>query len=299
MKIRIGSRGSNLALWQAHWVSEAVAKLGAQSEIVIIKTTGDARMDRFSAIDTKGIFIKEIEEALLAREIDLAVHSLKDLPTILPAKLTLAAIPVREDPADVLIATASVSSLATLGAGARVGTSSPRRVSQLRALRPDLRPQEIRGNVETRIRKVDGGEVDAVILAYAGVHRLGLDNRINAKLGLDTMLPAPGQGALALEIHEENSELAKLLESLNHPPTRSAVEAERLLLEGLGGGCRLPLGAYASWRENRLALKAVIGNPDTSQILRVEAVGASPREVSENAAQSLLSQGVLEWLRHE
>ena len=296
MKIRIGSRGSNLALWQARWVSDQLCKLRIESEIVVIKTTGDVNLNRFSAISTKGIFIKEIEEALLRGEIDLSVHSLKDVPTVLQDKLTLAAIPEREDPADVLIASDGVTSIAALPKNARVGTSSPRRVCQLKALRPDLQPWEIRGNVDTRIRKVKNHEVDAVILAYAGVHRLGMDEHISAKLRPEEMLPAPGQAALAVEIGQENIALGKILSALDHEPTRSATAAERLLLEKLGGGCRLPLGALASWQENQLHLRAAIGKPDGRGILRGDVTGDSPSDAAERMADFLLSHGLAEWL---
>ncbi|MBI2822779.1 MAG: hydroxymethylbilane synthase [Acidobacteria bacterium] len=299
MKIRIGSRGSNLALWQARWVCERLRGLGAEPDIVVIRTTGDARLDRFAAIATKGIFIKEIEEALLRREIDLAVHSLKDLPTILPQGLMLAAIPERQDPADVLIASGAAAGISDLAPAARVGTSSPRRICQLRARRPDLQAVEIRGNVETRVRKVDNGEVDAVVLAFAGIHRLGLDHRITARLELAEMLPAPGQGALAVETHAESGELNALLQQLDHPPTRSATGAERLLLERLGGGCRLPLGALARWKDGRLVLEAVIGKPDGSEILRGASSGTGAEDAAEQMAQFFKSRGAMEWLESE
>ena len=290
MRARIGSRGSNLAVWQARWVADALARLKLPSEIVIIKTTGDRRLERFSTIDARGMFIKEIEEALLRREIDLAVHSLKDLPVALPAKLLLAAIPERENPADVLIAGQPAGSIAALAAGARVGTSSPRRIAQLRALRPDLQIVEIRGNVETRIKSMDDGRTDAVVLAFAGVHRLGMDHRIGAMLDFKEMLPAPGQGALALETHEENRELNALLRSLDHMPTRTATEAERLLLEKMGGGCRLPLGALAQWQGDTLHLQAVIAKPDSGELLRAEAAGDSAEEAAEKVSTSFASR---------
>ncbi|HEV8129939.1 MAG TPA: hydroxymethylbilane synthase [Acidobacteriota bacterium] len=297
MKIRIGSRGSNLAMWQARWVSDQLCRLHIDCEIVIIRTTGDANLNRFSAIFTKGMFIKEIEEALLRGEIDLAVHSLKDVPTALPNKLILAAIPERDDPADVLIAADGVTSIATLAENARVGTSSPRRVCQLRALRPDIQVQDIRGNVETRINKVERGEVDAVVLALAGVRRLGLNARISAKLGPEEILPAPGQGALVVEMREENLDLKQTLRYMDHAPTRSATDAERLLLEKLGGGCRVPLGALALWQGNSLRLQAVIGRPDGSEILRGEVTGSSPGAVAEEMAEFFLARGVKEWLQ--
>lgn len=296
MTIKIGSRGSNLALWQARWVRDALRKLDITSEIVVIKTTGDAHLDRFSAIQTKGIFIKEIEEALLCREIDLAVHSLKDLPTMLHEKLVLAAIPEREDAADVLIAAGDATSIASLPRNARVGTSSPRRIAQLRAQRPDIQAVEIRGNVETRIRKVDHKEVDGVILAFAGIHRLGLDGRISAKLTPEEMLPAPGQAALALETHQGNQQLNAALRRLDHPPTRSATHAERLLLEKLGGGCRLPLGALARPQDDQLFLQAVVGRLDTLEILRGAAMGTSAEEVAEEMADFFKTEGALQWL---
>ncbi len=271
-------------------------KLRIDSEIVVIKTTGDANLNRFSAISTKGMFIKEIEEALLRGEIDLAVHSLKDVPAVLPERLTLAAIPEREDPADVLIASDGVTSIAALPKNARVGTSSPRRICQLRALRPDIQPLEIRGNVETRIRKVESQEVDAVILAFAGVHRLGMDEHISAKLTPEEMLPAPGQGALAVEVHQDNLSLRHTLGALDHEPTRSTTETERLLLERLGGGCRLPLGALARWQDNRIHLQAAIGKPDGQGILRGEVTGDSPSDAADRMADFLQSRGLSEWL---
>jgi hydroxymethylbilane synthase len=252
--LTIGSRGSQLALWQAHYIAGELAKLGVETRIEIIKTTGD-HLQTASLTQTggKGLFTKEIEEALLNGQIDLAVHSLKDLPTESPEGLTIAAVPVRANPHDAIVG----ATLATLKHGALVGTSSPRRSAQLRLLRPDVRTEPIRGNVDTRLRKQHSGEFDAILLAAAGLQRLGLQHEIAEVFTHEQLCPAPGQGALGLQTRENDAAQA-LCRRLNHEPTSQAVRAERAVLAGLGGGCQLPMGAYAVASGDTLTLSAVV-----------------------------------------
>src|SRR5271155_4607166 len=241
--LTIGSRGSQLALWQARWIQARLQSFGVESRIEIIHTTGDKILDvALSKVGTKGLFTKEIEEALLSGAIDLAVHSLKDMPTDLPDGLTLAAIPEREDPRDAMVG----RSLNTLAPKAKVGTSSLRRAAQLRAKRPDLEIENIRGNVDTRLRKLDEGQYDAIVLASAGLSRLGWENRIAELLDPDVMCPAVGQGALAVETRVDGGMALEIAERLEHPESRIAVTAERAVLRAMGGGCQVPIGAYAT-----------------------------------------------------
>jgi hydroxymethylbilane synthase len=251
----------------------------------------------------KGIFLKEIEQALLAGEMDLAVHSLKDMPTEQPEGLTIGAVFERGDPRDVLIAREGLS-LEILPRGARVGTGSPRRSAQLRVVRPDLRLLDLRGNVETRLRKLDEGQYDAVILAAAGLVRLGLASRITEYLSPSILLPAVGQGALAVEIREDDSEMKQLVRPLEHNPTRIAVEAERTFLRAFGGGCRVPITAYASVRGDQLVLEGMVACSDGSRLLRDQLVGdaARPEEIAQGLAERLLQRGadeILQKTRHE
>jgi hydroxymethylbilane synthase len=248
----IGSRGSQLALWQARFIASQLAESGVESRIEIIKTTGD-RMQTASLVQAggKGLFTKEIEEALLAGDIDLAVHSLKDLPTESPEGLTIASIPQRANPFDAV----SGRRLAELPYGARVGTSSPRRAAQLGILRPDLKIEPIRGNVDTRLKKLHADEFDAILLAVAGLQRLGLENEIAEILSAEQVCPAPGQGALAVQTRL-NDPAQAVCARLNHAPTMHAVCAERAVLAGLGGGCQLPVGAYAVVDGDTLTLYA-------------------------------------------
>lgn len=268
----IGSRGSQLALWQARWVQERLGALGVETRIEIIKTTGDGLTSvPLSAVGVKGLFAKEIEEALLARQIDLAVHSLKDLPTELPSGLEITAIPEREDPRDVLIG----RKLAELREGARVGTSSLRRSTQLCRLRPDLEIESIRGNVDTRLRKLDEGQYDAIVLAAAGVNRLGLSARIAETLAPEVMCPAVGQGALAIETRADGGPGQTACRPLEHVETRAAATAERSVLARLGGGCSTPIGAYARVEGELLRLMAVVLSPDASQSFRETIEGST------------------------
>ena len=295
----IGSRGSKLALWQARWIEARLQEAGHATRIEIIKTTGDKITDVAlaqvgAASGGKGVFTKEIEEALLAGAIDLAVHSLKDLPTELPPGLALAAVPEREDPRDALVG----FRLDELPIGARVGTSSLRRAAQLRALRPDLEIGDIRGNVETRLRKRDDGEFDATLLACAGLRRLGLQERITEALEPAVMAPAVGQGALGIEARDGDEETLAVLKPIEYEPTRQAVEAERTLLDALGGGCQVPLGAYARVVAGELRLIAAVVAPDGSKLIRTEAHGPAeqPAALGRGAAEALLRDGAAELI---
>lgn len=290
MKLRIGTRGSALALWQARRVAERLAGLGVETEIEIIRTTGDRITDvPLARVGSKGLFTKEIEEALLEGRIDLAVHSLKDLPVELPAGLALAAVPERESPLDAVVG----RRLAELPPGARVGTSSLRRAAQLRRLRPDLVIEDIRGNLDTRLRKLDEGRYDAILLAAAGLVRLGLEARIAERLAPETMCPAVGQGALAVETRAEPDPAFAVCAQLEDPAARCAVEAERALLAALGGGCQVPLGAHAWLGGGRLRLRAVVADPATGDVFETLREGdpARPQELGREAALALLEAG--------
>ena len=256
--LTIASRGSQLALWQARWVAGELAARGHQTRIEIIKTTGDKITSTpLAKIGTKGLFTKEIEEALLDGRTDLAVHSLKDLPTELPEELTLAAIPVREDARDAVVGVRPEE----LPRGAVVGTSSLRRSAQLRRLNPFLEIEAVRGNVDTRVRKLDEGKYSAIVLAAAGLKRLGLEDRIAEYLEPGKMCPAVGQGALAIETLRDGEGYQACL-ALDHSPTRAAVTAERAVLAALGGGCQVPIGAHAIVTGNLLSMIAIVLSPD-------------------------------------
>ena len=289
--LTIGSRGSQLALWQARWIQARLESLDAECRIEIIHTTGDKITDvALSKVGTKGLFTKEIEEALLSGAIDLAVHSLKDMPTELPSGLTLSAIPEREDPRDALVG----GRLADLAQGARVGTSSLRRAAQLRAIRPDLEIENIRGNVDTRLRKLDQGQYDAIILASAGLRRLGWENRISELLEPDVMCPAVGQGALAVETREDSGAAHDLSKRLEHTETRIAVTAERAVLASLGGGCQVPIGAHATVEKGRMVyIRAVVISPDGTQVIRKEARGlaSDAAAIGRVLGEQLLAEG--------
>ena len=296
--LTIGSRGSQLALWQAQWIQARLQNLGLECRIQIIKTTGDKITDVAlaqvgSQTGSKGLFTKEIEEALLAGEIDLAVHSLKDMPTDLPAGLTLAAIPEREDPRDALIGRA----LENLSAGARVGTGSLRRASQLRARRPDLNIEDIRGNVDTRLRKLDEGRFDAIVLASAGLRRLGWENRITELFDPTFLCPAVGQGALAVETRE-SGEAFEIARRLEHAESRTRVTAERAVLAALGGGCQAPMGSHAYIDGETVVIIGVIVSPDGTQLIRQRHHGSAndPIAAGRTLAQKLLQAGGREIL---
>ena len=288
--LTIGSRGSQLALWQANWVKGRLEALGEPCVIEIIKTTGDKITDvPLAKVGGKGIFTKEIEEALLDGRIDLAVHSLKDLPTELPPGLGIAAIPEREDPRDALAG----CTLRGLPQGAKVGTSSLRRVAQLRALRPDLLMEPIRGNLDTRLRKLEEGQYGAIVLAAAGLKRLGLDSRISEILSPESMCPAVGQGALAVETRLDDGRAEQVCRGLDDAATRVAVTAERALLASLGGGCQVPIGAYAILASGQLRLTAIVGAPDGTKLLRGETAGSPETavEMGRRLGRQLLGDG--------
>jgi len=298
MKITIGSRGSALALWQANWVKDRLASAGHEITIKIIKTSGDKLQNAaLAASGTKGLFIKEIEEALLAGQVDLAVHSMKDLPTDLPEGLGVAAVPEREDPHDALVSKNGVS-LQQLPPGARIGTSSLRRQSQLLALRPDLKVVPMRGNVDTRLRKLERGDCEALVLASAGLKRLGFASHITSWFSEGEICPAVGQGALAIEISVQNSAVGKAVAPLNHSSTHQAVRAERAMLEALGGGCQLPIAAYAKYDSGDLSLMGVVADPDGTRLLRACATGKpeNPENLGKQVAEDLLRQGASELL---
>lgn len=292
--IVIGSRGSQLALWQARHIQARLAELGAEARIEIIKTSGDKIQDvPLSKVGGKGLFTKEIEEALLDRSIDLAVHSLKDVPTELPGGLILSAIPEREEPRDALIG-ARVSELRE---GMKIGTSSLRRSSQLLALGRGLTIEMLRGNVDTRLRKLDEGQYDAIVLAAAGLRRLGWADRITELIPADVMCPAVGQGALAIETRDDGGPAHSLAGKLDHAATRAAVTAERALLLVLGGGCQVPVGAHATVTADGVRLMGIVARPDGSEIVRGELSGRDSRHVGETLGRTLLDDGAEEILR--
>jgi hydroxymethylbilane synthase len=283
----IGSRGSALALWQARFIASLLDESGFSTRIEIIKTTGDhLQTASLTQVGGKGLFTKEIEDALLAGAIDLAVHSLKDLPVELPAGLRIAAIPERENPFDALLG----AKLQDLCAGARVGTSSGRRAAQLRRLRSDLDIQSIRGNVDTRLRKLNGGQFDAILLAVAGLKRLGFEDQIAHVFSPREICPAPGQGALAIETRTSGDPY-EICNRLNHAPTSEAVHCERAVLAGLGGGCQLPLGAFAEKTDNGLSIQAIVVSPGGEQCVRAEAAGHDAEELGRSVAEDLLRRG--------
>jgi len=291
----IGSRGSQLALWQARWIQARLAALGHESRIEIIHTTGDRITDvPLAKVGTKGLFTKEIEEALLRGDIDVAVHSMKDMPTETPLGLTIAAVPEREDPRDAMIG----MRLDELPQGAKVGTSSLRRSAQLLALRPDLEIESIRGNVDTRLRKVEEQRFDAIVLAAAGLRRLGLEQRIAEVLAPEVMCPAVGQGALAVETRSDGGEAHEICRRLDHTETRAAVTAERAVLARLGGGCQVPIGAHARIDGNVLGIDAVVVAPEGDAIVRLAAQGpvSAAQAIGEALGDDLLRAGGREIL---
>ena len=298
----IGSRGSRLALWQANWIKTELERLheGLEVEIEIIKTTGDLLTEAsLSRMPGKGVFTKEIEEALFDQRIDLAVHSLKDLPTILPEGLHLSAVTKREDPRDALIVNrrlaTRVNSILSLPVQPRIGTSSPRRASQLKLLRPDAQILELRGNVETRLRKLEEENFDAIILAAAGLNRLGYAAQISHLIPPHHLLPAVGQGALGIETRVEDERVNYLVEALNHWPTRNAVEGERALLRGLGGGCAVPIAAFGkvNAEDGILTLEALVCDVAGTQIVRHSVAGTQYKceELGSLLARHLIAAG--------
>ena len=304
--LKLGTRGSKLARWQADWVRERLAERGVAAEIVVIKTRGDAEVDRpLQQLEGKAFFTKEIEEALLERRIDVAVHSLKDLPTRLAPGLALAAVPERGDPRDVLVTRQpGVTSLAGLPPAARVGTSSLRRVAQLRHLRPDVAVLPLRGNVPTRVRQVkEGGDgaLDAALLARAGLERLGLAAMVAVTLDPLEIMPAPGQGALGLEVRADDRATRGALAPLEHAASARQVAAERSVLAALGGGCQAPVAAYAGNGEGRRGMDRLYGRV-TARDGAVQITASADVDPADPAAAGLAvadllgAQGALELL---
>ena len=289
--LRIGTRGSILAKWQAESIRKQLfAATGMEAEIVIIKTSGDKMQQApLTQIGGKGIFIKELEEALLDESIDLAVHSVKDVPTDIPSRLMFPAVCRRDDVRDCLVG----STLANLRRGARVGTSSLRRQAQLKHLRPDLDLREIRGNVDTRLRKVESGEYEAVMVAKAGLDRLGLSQRISEVLAPEVCMPAVGQGAIAVECRLKDTEAGDLLAPLDDAETRTAIIAERALLGALHGGCQVPLGAWARIERGELVLDACVCSVDGVQYVKQSATAPPDQaaQLGEHMARVLIEAG--------
>ncbi len=288
----IGSRGSRLALWQAEWLRRRLLDAGREARVEIIHTSGDRFLDRsLASMGGKGVFVREIEEALLAGSVDVAVHSLKDLPTSQPDGLTIACVPEREDPRDVLLAPGAPGP-AGLRPGAVVGTGSPRRSCQMRALRPDVTIRDLRGNLDTRLSRLRTGDYDAILLARAGLLRLTLEIE-GTVLDYDQMIPAVGQGALAIEIRADDRDLAEILRPHDHAPTAIAVAAERALLRGLGGGCQAPIAAFGEVAGERLLLRALVAGPGGEPLLkeRREGEARDAEAIGLDAARVLLARG--------
>jgi hydroxymethylbilane synthase len=300
-KLRIGSRGSALALWQARYVRDRLRCLPggpAAVEILVIKTSGDRIQDRaLLEVGGKGLFVKEIQQALLDHEVDIAVHSLKDYPAANPPELTLACVPQRQDPRDALVLSEG-RRMEDLPAAPKAGTGSLRRRFQLAAARPHWRIAGLRGNVDTRLRKVDRGELDAVVLAAAGLKRLGHEGRITRFFSLDEMVPAVGQGALAIECREDRPELLELLRRIEDPQARRETDAERRFLAGLGGSCTTPLGIHAQVQEGRVSLRGYLSSLDGGRQIREDIEGEASRaaDLADDLLERFRSLGAQELL---
>jgi hydroxymethylbilane synthase len=300
-KLIIATRGSMLALWQAEWIKSQLEELDPSLEIELnkIKTTGDKILDvPLAQVGGKGLFVKEIEEALLRGEADLAVHSMKDVPTELPESLHLSTITKREDPRDAFIAGKEIKSFSELPKGANIGTSSLRRICQLLNKRPDLKITQLRGNVDTRIRKLEEGEFDAIILATAGVKRLGREEKITEKLPIDVSLPAIGQGAVGIECRKDDEFTNNILKSLDHYETSVCVRAERAFLKKLEGGCQVPIAAYAQLKDGEIVIEGLVGSIDGKILLKDNLRGSpeNAESLGTELAENLLSKGAKEIL---
>jgi hydroxymethylbilane synthase len=300
--LTIGTRGSTLARAQTKWVEEKILARfpDARITVKIIKTSADKdTKTSIRSASATGVFVREIEEALLASDIDLAVHSMKDLPTRIPDALVIGAIPAREDARDALIAGSSCRRLEDLLPGALIGTGSIRRQAQLRALRPDLVVKDIRGNVETRLQKLANRNYDAIILACAGLNRLGLQGRISVYFDYREMLPAPGQGALALQIRQGDERVTAMIDGLNEPATAAAVLAERAFLRRMGGGCNSPIAVHARSLNGMCTIEGLVATPDGTTVIRdsAECSLATANEAAEALAEKLLSMGGAEILQ--
>lgn len=296
-RLVIATRRSRLALWQAEHVKARLEALHLAVELLPMSTRGDELLDRrLDQAGGKGLFVKELETAMAEGRADLAVHSMKDVPADLPEGFVLAAISAREDPRDAFVSN-RYSRLADMPAGAIVGTSSLRRAAQVRERHPALELRLLRGNVETRIAKLDRGEYDGIVLAVAGLVRLGLAARIRSRLSLEESLPAPGQGALGIECLASRTDLLQTLAPLGDAGSALCVRAERAVSRALGGSCALPLGAYAVMRNGRLSLAALVASADGRRVVRAQAEGADPEEVGAAAARALRDQGADEILQ--
>jgi len=302
--LRIGTRGSQLALWQAKWVQKAIEQQWPETatELIIIKTTGDKITDvPLAKVGGKGLFVKEIEEALMDGRIDLAVHSMKDMPAQLPHGLCIGAVPERENPLDALITRKNIP-LDMLPGGARVGTSSLRRSSQLLHQRPDLNIEPLRGNLDTRLKKLTSGSLDAIVLATAGLKRLGLDHLITSVLAPETMLPAVGQGALCIESRTNDGPTSQVVTGLDHAATHLAVMAERAFLHRLEGGCQVPIAGFATIENEQLELTGLVAELDGNRLIKAAVSGPCDRAASlgNKLAETLLARGadaILERLK--
>jgi hydroxymethylbilane synthase len=299
-KFKIGTRASKLALWQANWVQSQLNKFfpDAETEIIKITTKGDQILDRpLALVGGKGLFVKEIEKALIDKDIDIAVHSMKDMPGILPDGLTIGAIPERENPFDVLVSNNNIK-LKDLPLNAKVGTSSLRRGSQIKNFRSDLEISSIRGNLETRIKKLNSGEFDAIILAAAGIKRLGMENLITEYLDETTMIPAVGQGALCIETRENDTDIEPVIAKLNHEATAICVNGERSFLNRLEGSCHIPVGCFAKFMDKSIILTGIVASTDGTKIIK-HSLKADPGTVLEKGielADILLEKGAKEIL---
>jgi len=290
-ELRIGSRGSQLALWQAHHIADLLRAQGHSVDIEVIKTTGDKIADvPLAKVGTKGMFTKEIEEALVNNRISLAVHSLKDLPTALPSDFEIAAITAREDPRDVFCSV-RFGSIEALPQHAKIGTSSLRRQAQLKALRPDLQTHMLRGNVDTRLSKLEAGDYDAIILAAAGVNRLGKTQYVRQVIPVELMTPAAGQGALAIEIRSGDNRTRSAIAFLDDAAARATTTCERALLNALGGGGQVPIGALAEVEGDRIRLHAIVAHPEGSKVLRETREGDDPARLGREVGETLLRRG--------
>jgi hydroxymethylbilane synthase len=303
-RITIGSRGSKLALVQSEWVKASLTRIDPTIEVTIeiVKTTGDVKADPLALIGGKGVFTKELEDALLDKRVDLAVHSLKDLPTIVQDSLAITAICEREDPRDALVLpqTSSLScrSLTDLQPNSVLGTSSPRRLAQLKHARPDLVVKDLRGNVDTRLRKLDEGQYDGLILAAAGLRRLGLRERVSLAIEPAQMLPAVGQGALGLQTRSDDVAVNEIVRQLDHQDTRVACSAERAFLRALGGGCQLPIAAHGVVIGTELFLAGLVATRDGKEIVRdqIRAAASDGERLGTELAERLLAQGAQELI---
>jgi hydroxymethylbilane synthase len=298
-RLVIATRQSRLALWQAEHIARRLreAHAGLEVELLPMTTRGDELLDRrLDQIGGKGLFVKELEVAMSERRADLAVHSMKDVPAELPGGFVLAAITAREDPRDALVSL-RYGSLREMPAGAVLGTSSLRRAAQLMERHPQLVVRVLRGNVDTRLAKLDRGDYDAIVLAAAGLIRLGLEGRIRARLSAEESLPAPGQGALGIECLEERDDVRELLAPLADESTARCVRAERAVSKALGGSCTVPLAAYAESAQGKVSIKALVASTDGRRVLRASAEGENPESVGAAAARALREQGAEEILR--